>query len=92
MPTRTRAPFPAAAAPAPVAEPVTTGAGLARRTPREGAGARAIPGADKERGVAATRRSPEEVRNLLSGFRAGQARARTQESSDGSTDDKDANE
>jgi signal transduction histidine kinase len=92
MPTRTRAPIPAAAAPAPVAEPVTTGAGLARRTPREGAGARAIPGADKERGVAATRRSPEEVRNLLSGFRAGQARARTQESSDGSTDDKDANE
>ena len=38
-----------------------------------------MPGSDAERGAGATRRSPEEVRNLLSGFRAGQARARTEE-------------
>ncbi len=103
-PTRTPAPapapepVPAAAAPAPaapVAEATTT-SGLKRRTPREagaGAGSRAIPGADGERGVSATRRSPDEVRNLLSGFRAGQQRARTEEPvPTGSPEEKEPNE
>lgn len=58
---------------------VTTNAGLKRRTPRQAGATRAIPGADGERGVAATKRSPDEVRNLLSGFRAGQQRARTED-------------
>lgn len=56
-----------------------TSSGLAKRTPRAAGATRNIPGADGERGVGATRRSPEEVRNLLSGFRAGQQRARTED-------------
>jgi hypothetical protein len=59
--------------------PVKTASGLAKRTPRAAGASRAIPGADGERGVSATRRSPDEVRNLLSGFRAGQQRARTED-------------
>jgi signal transduction histidine kinase len=95
-------PVPVAAAPvaahapeAPVAPAgeATTTSGLKRRAPREsGAGARAIPGADGERGVSATRRSPDEVRNLLSGFRAGQQRARTEEPAPTGPDEKEPNE
>ena len=49
--------------------------------------------ADGERGVSATRRSPDEVRNLLSGFRAGQQRARTEEPvPTGSPEEKEPNE
>jgi hypothetical protein len=70
-------PAPAASEPA---EVVRTTAGLAKRTPRPaGGGGRAIPGADVERGAGATRRSPDEVRNLLSRYRDGQQRARTEE-------------
>lgn len=70
----------AAVATAPEAPaPVKTASGLAKRTPRAAGATRAIPGADGERGVSATRRSPDEVRNLLSGFRAGQQRARTED-------------
>ena len=62
-------------------EPVLTTSGLAKRSPRQaGEGGRAIPGADAERGVSATRRSPDEVRNLLSRYRDGQQRARVEES------------
>lgn len=94
------APAPAAAAPAvtegaaspDTAAPVT-GAGLKKRTPRQAGASRAIPGADGERGVNASRRSPEEVRNLLSGFRAGQQRGRSEAPvSTGAPDEKEPNE
>jgi signal transduction histidine kinase len=72
----------AAVSAAPEAAPTTT-SGLARRTPRGASAAtRAIPGSDGERGVSATKRSPDEVRNLLSRYRAGQQRARTDVGSD----------
>ncbi|MCB0970966.1 MAG: sensor histidine kinase, partial [Acidimicrobiales bacterium] len=65
----------AAAAPA---EPVEkTSTGLAKRVPRSAGGSRAIPGSETERGVSATRRSPEEIRNMLSSHSAGRQRART---------------
>ncbi|NLD75937.1 MAG: sensor histidine kinase [Acidimicrobiales bacterium] len=81
------APAPASAAPA------VTSSGLAKRTPRAAGATRAIPGADGERGVGATRRSPDEVRNLLSGFRAGQQRARTEDPvSAGFPEEKEPNE
>lgn len=93
-------PVPVAAAPAPAPAPdapapaeATTTSGLKRRTPRDAGATRAIPGADGERGVSATRRSPDEVRNLLSGFRAGQQRARTEEPvTTGFPDEKEPNE
>jgi signal transduction histidine kinase len=92
-PTPPAAPAPPAPAPEPAPQapaaavatapeapaPVKTASGLAKRTPRAAGASRAIPGADGERGVSATRRSPDEVRNLLSGFRAGQQRARTED-------------
>ncbi len=74
---------PAAAPEAPAAETeaaVQTSAGLTKRVPRQAGATRAIPGADAERGVSATRRSPDEVRNLLSRYRAGTQRARVEES------------
>jgi len=55
-----------------------TTAGLTKRVPRQAGATRAIPGADAERGVGATRRSPDEVRSLLSSYRAGQQRARVE--------------
>ena len=78
---------------APAPEQSTTGTGLTKRTPRKAGATRAIPGADGERGVAATKRSPDEVRNLLSGFRAGQQRARTEDQAPSDLqDDKESNE
>lgn len=71
---------PAPAATAPEAAPVTTSAGLAKRVPRSAGATRAIPGSETERGVAATRRSPEEIRSMLSQHTAGRQRARVQES------------
>jgi signal transduction histidine kinase len=75
------APDPGAPTGAPVGadEPVRTTSGLAKRVPRQAGATRAIPGADAERGVSATRRSPDEVRNLLSRYRDGQQRARVTE-------------
>lgn len=61
------------------APPERTDTGLAKRKPRTSGADRAIPGADGERGVSATRRSPEEVRNLLSRYRDGQQRAKVTE-------------
>ena len=69
----------ASSAPAP-AGAERTGAGLAKRVPRQAGATRAIPGSDAERGVSATRRSPDEVRSLLSRYRDGQQRARVTES------------
>ena len=72
---------PAAAAPAPEAPapPVTTPSGLKKRVPRSAGATRAIPGSETERGVAATRRSPEEIRSMLAQHSAGRQRARVQE-------------
>ncbi len=67
-----------APAEAPV-ETVTTSAGLAKRVPRSAGGTRAIPGSETERGVAATRRSPEEIRSMLKQHSAGRQRAQVQE-------------
>ena len=69
-----------AAAPTPEPAPVTTTSGLAKRVPRSAGATRAIPGSETERGVAATRRSPEEIRSMLSQHTAGRQRARVQES------------
>jgi len=77
-PAPTAAPASApAAVPAPA--PALTTAGLAKRVPRPAGGSRNIPGADVERGVAASKRSPDEVRSLLSSYNAGRNRARTEE-------------
>jgi signal transduction histidine kinase len=65
----------AAAAPA----EVTTTSGLTKRVPRKAGATRAIPGSEVERGVGATRRSPEEVRRMLASHSAGRQRARTTE-------------
>lgn len=73
-------PGPGGAAAEPVGEAARTTAGLTKRVPRQAGVSRAIPGADAERGVSATRRSPDEVRNLLSRYRDGQQRARAEES------------
>jgi hypothetical protein len=73
------APQAAPEAPAEDVAPALTTAGLAKRVPRSSGGDRVIPGADVERGVAASKRSPEEVRSLLSQYSAGRARARTEE-------------
>jgi len=85
-PLAPRSPVPASpprATPAEVeadlAAPQTTTAGLAKRVPRSAGATRAIPGSETERNVSATRRSPEEIRNMLSQHSAGRQRAQTQE-------------
>ncbi|HEY4378237.1 MAG TPA: hypothetical protein VGM93_13815, partial [Acidimicrobiales bacterium] len=74
---------PTAGAPAPPAarseEPQVTAAGLVRRQPRA-ATERPVPGGEEERGAGASRRSPDEVRSLLSSYRAGSARGRSEDS------------
>ncbi len=71
-------PVPEAAPASPL--PTRTATGLAKRTPRGTSGAqRSIPGADGERGVNATKRSPEEIRAMLSRHSEGRQRARSQE-------------
>lgn len=72
------APDPAPAAPAPEAA-ATTSSGLAKRVPRSAGATRAIPGSETERGVGATKRSPEEIRKMLSQHTAGRQRARATE-------------
>ncbi|MCU1452345.1 MAG: hypothetical protein JWN46_491, partial [Acidimicrobiales bacterium] len=57
--------------------PTVTNSGLTRRVPRKDGATRAIPGSDSERGAGATKRSPDEVRSLLSSYRAGTERARS---------------
>ena len=58
---------------------LATTSGLAKRVPRSAGATRAIPGSEAERGVGATRRSPEEIRSMLAQHSAGRQRARTQE-------------
>ncbi|MCU1371703.1 MAG: putative sensor with domain [Ilumatobacteraceae bacterium] len=74
-------------------DPVTTSSGLAKRVPRSAGASRAIPGSETERGVAATRRSPEEIRKMLAQHSAGRQRARVQESVPaGAPDEKETHE
>lgn len=91
----TTPPTPPSPPPAAPAVLERTGSGLAKRVPRQ-AGAptnRTMPGSDAERGVGASRRSPDEVRNLLGRFRDGQQRARTDEPVPaGATHERDSHE
>ena len=45
--------------------------GLTKRVPRCAGGQRAVPGADGERSATQNRRSPDEVRSMLSRYRSG---------------------
>lgn len=72
------------------AQPVLqrTAAGLAKRAPRrtsEGLPVRSVPGGEGRSrvGASATRRSPDEVRNMLSAYRGGMARAQYDDAGDG---------
>ncbi|WP_421119963.1 ATP-binding protein [Aquihabitans daechungensis] len=78
---------------APPPPTVKTTAGLAKRVPRSAGATRAIPGSETERGVAATRRSPEEIRSMLKQHSAGRQRARVQEPVPaGTSDERDTHE
>ena len=54
--------------------------GLTKRVPRRAGATRAVPGGDSERAATKNRRSPEEVRSMLSRYRTGIERGRTDES------------
>lgn len=68
--------------------------GLTKRVPRRAGATRAVPGSDnpeEARGVGATKRSPDEVRSMLSSYRSGQQRGRTDDPDNaGQTDERDA--
>lgn len=86
-PTARTAPPPAPSAPprAPAAPGVrapdaavdsTTASGLTKRLPRRAGGQRAVPGGDGSRAATQNRRSPEEVRSMLSRYRSGMQKGR----------------
>lgn len=50
---------------------LSSNAGLKKRVPRAAGGERAIPGGESNRSATTTRRSPEEVRSMLSNYRSG---------------------
>jgi hypothetical protein len=52
-------------------------AGLTKRVPRSAGGERAVPGGESTRAATTTRRSPDEVRSMLSNYRSGMQRGRT---------------
>ena len=54
--------------------------GLTKRVPRRAGATRAVPGGESERVTSKNRRSPEEVRSMLSRYRTGIERGRTDES------------
>ncbi len=60
-----------------------TTSGLTKRVPRAAGGQRAVPGGDGERSATQNRRSPDEVRSMLSRYRSGMQKGR---SDDASTD------
>ena len=68
---------PAATEAAPEAAGEATSSGLAKRVPRSAGGQRAVPGGDGERSATQNRRSPEEVRSMLSRYRSGMQKGRT---------------
>lgn len=74
-PTSAPAPAPATAesnGSATDAPPATVSAsGLTKRLPRSAGGQRAVPGGDGERSATQNRRSPDEVRSMLSRYRSG---------------------
>jgi hypothetical protein len=70
---------PAPAAPPANGAPAAKGApgGLTKRVPRSAGGERAVPGGESTRAATTTRRSPDEVRSMLSNYRSGMQRGRT---------------
>ncbi|MBS1848851.1 MAG: HAMP domain-containing protein, partial [Actinobacteria bacterium] len=96
-PTKTRTP--AAKSEAPVAAGAdsttteagsapSTDAGLTKRVPRRAGGQRAVPGGDGSRSATQNRRSPEEVRSMLSNYRSGMQKGRTDDSPTKPEDDR----
>ncbi len=77
-PPRAPAPTaPTASEPAPTSpEPVATSSGLTKRVPRSAGAQRAVPGGDGERAATQNRRSPDEVRSMLSRYRSGMQKGR----------------
>ncbi len=74
----------AKATPAPVAPPANGApaakaapGGLTKRVPRSAGGERAVPGGESTRAATTTRRSPDEVRSMLSNYRSGMQRGRS---------------
>ena len=65
----------------PPANGSTTGgksaSGLTKRVPRAAGGERAVPGGEATRAATTTRRSPDEVRSMLSNYRSGMQRGRS---------------
>ncbi len=53
-----------------------TTSGLKKRVPRSEGGQRAVPGGDGKRSATQNRRSPEEVRSMLSNYRSGMQKGR----------------
>ncbi len=66
---------PVAAAEAP--QEAATSSGLTKRVPRSAGGQRAVPGGDGERAATQNRRSPDEVRSMLSRYRSGMQKGRS---------------
>lgn len=62
--------------PAPESATVATSSGLTKRVPRAAGGQRAVPGGDGERSATQNRRSPDEVRSMLSRYRSGMQKGR----------------
>lgn len=69
------APLADAGAPTAKADGATT-SGLTKRVPRAAGGQRAVPGGDGKRSATQNRRSPEEVRSMLSNYRSGMQKGR----------------
>lgn len=64
--------------------------GLTKRVPRKAGGERAIPGGESNRAATTTRRSPEEVRSMLSNYRSGMQRGKSGDSPKQSPEDTEA--
>ncbi len=65
----------------------TTSSGLTKRVPRRAGGKRAVPGGDGTRAATQNRRSPDEVRSMLSSYRSGMKQGRADDASAARTDD-----
>lgn len=57
--------------------PAATAGGLTKRVPRSEGAKRAVPGGDGSRSTTQNRRSPDEVRSMLSRYRSGMQQGRT---------------
>ncbi len=64
-----------------------TASGLTKRVPRSAGGARAVPGGDGKRAATQNRRSPDEVRSMLSNYRSGMEKGRGEDTDANSSED-----